>query len=244
MLTERKRLVQSFYDGIAGEYSKRDEGAWRLFHNRSELQWLAELRLPGAKILDVGSGAGRLEACFPNDRAQFLVAVDLSLEMLRVFRNRALDGARVGLVQCDAESLPFPERFFQSLICLGLFEYVTDMKPFLREFSRVIAPEGYLLFTCRNMHWMMTERDHGYPIVRWSSDAVQTALCTCGYRVLRHETIYHFDGRGIGTFRRLFGFMRGDIIFAHLMLAVNQVLKCSRSFRDRGKTHLVLAQRA
>lgn len=243
MLTERKRLVRSFYDTTATEYSKRDEGARTLFHNRSELDWLTEFCPPGAKILDVGSGAGRLERHLRNDQPQFVVAVDLSLEMLKVLRSRVLDRTRIGLVQCDAEALPFPRCFFQSLICLGLFEYVVDMEPFLREFLRVIVPEGHLLFTCRNANWILSERSRSYPVVKWSSDAVQAVVCKSGFRIVRHETIYHFDGRGIGIFRRLFGFIKGDIIFTRLMLAVNQALKASHSFRSRGKTHLVLAQR-
>lgn len=234
--------MQLFYDGIAPRYMLRDEGQKRFFHNRSELPWLSELFFAGQRVLDVGSGAGRLAGYLSNTGLELLVSADLSFEMLKVAQVRIRYDSCKQLVQCDAEHLPFAQGFFRHVVCLGLFEYVADLKPFLCEFFRVMMPGGKLLFTCRNSKWMFNERRR-YPIAEYLSEAVEAALHNCGYRILRHETIYHLDGRGIGFVGRLFARVKGDAHFVRLLLSLNQRLQRSRHFHDRGKTHLVLAER-
>lgn len=243
MLTELKRSVQSFYDSTARQYVERDAGPMRLFHNCSELSWLAELDLAGKQILDIGAGAGRLSGCVSDIGVRFLVAADLSHEMLRVAHSRASEDLDTAFVQCDAEHLPFPGNMFHCVVCLGLFEYVVNLEPFLREFFRVTVPEGYVLFTCRNANWMLAESNRRYPVARKSTESVLSTVRKCGYILVRHATIYHFDGRGIARLSRLLEFVNGDVAVVRAALALNQVLRSSGSFRDRGKTHLVLARR-
>jgi ubiquinone/menaquinone biosynthesis C-methylase UbiE len=241
-LSEQKKSMRSFYDRVASEYSKRDEGVRQLFHNSVEFGCLRECRIQGKKFLDIGSGAGRLPRYLGN-QAGFVVGGDLSAEMLRTARQRIGAESRARFVQCDAEFLPFSAGSFDFVMCLGLFEYVNDLAPFLREFFRVTAPRGRLLFTCRNSGRLLPFRNQSYSTAEHTGDEVAHAVRRCGYQLVKHETIYHLDGKWIWMLRRIFGLVGGGAIFVRGMAALNGALRSSWPFRNCGKTHLVQAQR-
>ena len=242
MLTEHKRAMRSFYDRAARAYVRRDEGLRQLFHNRLEFGLLEGLPLAGKRLLDIGSGVGRL-ARYVGNQAGLVVGVDISGEMLRVARERMEGLSRTWFVQCDAESLPFQSASFDLLTCLGLFEYIADLEPFLREFFRVTAPQGHLLFTCHNLGSLLRLRNRNYSTVDHASDAVESAVRKCGYRLVRHVTTYHVNGRWIWWASRILRPVGLDVTAIRCVIALNRVLQASTLCRNRGKVHLVLAQR-
>jgi ubiquinone/menaquinone biosynthesis C-methylase UbiE len=241
-LTERKQAIRSFYDRVAADYAKRDEGVRQLFHNSLEFGCLEKLGIQGKKFLDIGSGAGRLPR-YVGNQAALVVGGDLSAEMLRTARNRVDHGSGARFVQCDAEFLPFSDATFDFVVCLGLFEYVNDLALFLREFLRVTAPRGYLLFTCRNSGRLLPFRNQPYATAEHSGDHVTHAVRRSGYRLLKRETIYHLDGGWIWKLSRGLALAGADAIFVRWIAALNNLLRSSWPFRNHGKTHLVQAQR-
>lgn len=83
----------------------------------------------GARVLDVGSGAGSFsELGYP-----FLV--------VRVDLNRPARGTRC-FVQADAARLPFPNRTFDAVVLNNSLEHFIEMKQALQELGRVVKPEG------------------------------------------------------------------------------------------------------
>jgi ubiquinone/menaquinone biosynthesis C-methylase UbiE len=244
MLSELKRKMQHFYDSAARAYVRRDEGLKQFFHNGSEFIWLQDFDLRGTRILDVGTGTGRLLRYLQghHDTTALQVGVDLSIEMLRVASER-IHFPSTPLLQCDADLLPFPDNSFDLITCFGLLEYVADLRSFLREFFRVIAPTGFLLFTCRNVERLTSFRNGHYPVADHARYSVQSALRECGYRPLRHATIYHLHGRWIWGLTRASKPLGCDLAILKSVMAINSSLQNSARFRYRGKTHLVLAER-
>jgi ubiquinone/menaquinone biosynthesis C-methylase UbiE len=242
MLTEQKKTMQSVYDGVARVYVKRDEGVRRLFHNSIEFGWLDDLPLTGKRLLDVGAGVGRLSR-YVGDQAGLIIGVDISSEMLRIARKRLNDLSHSWFTQCDAEFLPFVGDTFDFVACFGLFEYVANLEPYLREFYRVTVPGGHLLFTCHNRAGLVQLQNRAYPRVHHTVDAVQGALRSCGYCLVRHATVYHLNGRWIWALGRMLRPFGGEVGAIRSVVSLNRMFETSVRFHNRGKVHLVLAQR-
>ena len=100
---------------------------------------------PGDRIIDLGAGGG-----WCSDMLQRLnrrsVAVDISLEMLRVARER---GTRVPIsaVAGDFERLPFANESFDKAICLSALHHVPDMAAAVAEIARILTDDGVAVFS-------------------------------------------------------------------------------------------------
>lgn len=109
----------------------------------------AALRLlqpePDDLIADLGAGGG-----WCSDLLQRLnrrsVAIDISLEMLRVARQRPT-ATPIRAVAGDFERLPFADSSFDKAICLNALHHVPDMSLAVREISRVLTPRGIAVFS-------------------------------------------------------------------------------------------------
>lgn len=97
------------------------------------------------RIIDLGAGGG-----WCSDLLQRLnrksVAVDISLEMLRVSRERPTR-VPISAVAGDFERLPFRDGVFDKAICLNALHHVPDMRAAVREISRVLSNDGVAVFS-------------------------------------------------------------------------------------------------
>ncbi len=105
---------------------------------------------PGHKVLDIAGGTGDLTMQFAKrvgEQGQVILA-DINSSMLEVGRDRLLDqgyGSNIQFVQANAETLPFPDNYFNCVsIAFGL-RNVTDKDKALRSMTRVLKPGGRLL---------------------------------------------------------------------------------------------------
>ena len=100
---------------------------------------------PGDLIADLGAGAG-----WCSDLLQRLnrrsIAIDISLEMLTVARQRPTATPIRG-VAGDFERLPFADGAFDKAICLNALHHVPDMAMAVREISRVLNARGVAVFS-------------------------------------------------------------------------------------------------
>ncbi|VVT19192.1 ArsR/SmtB family transcription factor [Erythrobacter sp. EC-HK427] len=98
---------------------------------------------PLGRLLDIGTGTGRItELLAPH--AEHIVALDKSLDMLRVARARlqALVPDRVELQQGDFTDLPFPAASFDTVLLHQVLHFAQDPALALREAARVTRPGG------------------------------------------------------------------------------------------------------
>ena len=100
---------------------------------------------PGDLILDLGAGG-----CWCSDLLRRLhrrsIAVDISLDMLKVGRSRST-GEQIPAVVGDLQRLPFRDRTFQRAICLNALHHVPDIPVAIREVGRVLTDDGVALFS-------------------------------------------------------------------------------------------------
>jgi ubiquinone/menaquinone biosynthesis C-methylase UbiE len=100
------------------------------------------------RILDLGCGHGRgLTELAARASMGQVVGADPSELMVEIAarRNRSLIGAaRVDVVLATVESLPFPDGFFDKVLCVHVLYFWEDLDVSLREIARVLGPGGRL----------------------------------------------------------------------------------------------------
>ncbi len=112
-------------------------------------EWLfAQMALrPGARVLEVGAGAGTLWAANVAQAAAFdLVLTDLSEGMLGDARSAlaaVLPAAR--FATCDVQHLPFATGTFDVIVANFMLYHVPDLRLALRELRRVLQPSGVVV---------------------------------------------------------------------------------------------------
>ncbi|MBM4071787.1 MAG: class I SAM-dependent methyltransferase [Planctomycetes bacterium] len=144
---EYRRFIEKHYDGLAGKLTGftglvtgHETLAGRLIRPRA-------FDVRGCKrILDAGCGNGRYTRFLIRhaDPEALITGFDLSRHMLRRARRR-LKSDRVGHVAADLTRLPYPDAFFDAVICGWVLEHLPDPRPGLRQLARVLEPGGKLL---------------------------------------------------------------------------------------------------
>jgi len=102
---------------------------------------LLEAAGEGARILEVGTGTGRISIPLL-ERGADLIGCDLSGQMLSRQREK-YPAAR--LAQSDGAFLPFPSDHFEALLVVHVMHLIGPWKEALREFKRVLKPGGVFL---------------------------------------------------------------------------------------------------
>lgn len=98
------------------------------------------------RVLDASCGKGR--AIKRLSATHNVTGVDISKGMLDHVRNLELD--RVDLVQSDVDRLPFRSEVFDSIVCLEALVHYPKPEIALREFRRVLKPQGLLVVDVDN----------------------------------------------------------------------------------------------
>jgi ubiquinone/menaquinone biosynthesis C-methylase UbiE len=140
-------------------FFNRESRSWRSKYGRSgklncrlELFTLSlsELTPAPAKILDLGCGTGDLAAAI-GQMGYRVTACDIAEEMLAIARTSHA-GTTVNwlCLEPDWKVLPFADASFDGIVASSVFEYLSDVKRVMAELSRVLKPEGMLLFTVPN----------------------------------------------------------------------------------------------
>lgn len=107
----------------------------------------AELR--GARLLEVGCGAGQCGRWLRTQGASAVVGIDVAYRQLQ--HARRIDdatGHALDVVQADAQRLPFADGAFDAVCsAYGGYPFVPDAPAALTEAARVLRPGGRLVFS-------------------------------------------------------------------------------------------------
>jgi ubiquinone/menaquinone biosynthesis C-methylase UbiE len=140
--------------------------------SRQGVQAILDLSGTAARILDVGTGTGRVSIPLLESGAD-LVGCDLSIPMLRRLHGK-FRAARI--LQADASRLPFPTGYFDAVLTVHVVHLIAPWQEALSEFLRMLRPGGVYLnvrtyehagFSVREQmrnFWREWVEAHGSPI--------------------------------------------------------------------------------
>jgi len=184
---DRQKVRDSFHRG-APDYDVHAVVQRRVVERIAGM--LQAERVSPARLLDIGSGTGRLLArlvdLYPEAAA---VGVDLALGMCRA-ASENLSSKRVQIINADAESLPFAADSFDLVVSTSTYQWLSSLDQAFAEARRVLAPGGLFcfalfgektLFELRNSYKTALKgganRSHSF----FSQQEVQAAMQRAGF---------------------------------------------------------------
>jgi ubiquinone/menaquinone biosynthesis C-methylase UbiE len=105
------------------------------------------------KILDAGGGAGYFGLSLAKSGHDVTV-LDLSLESLKIAQKRSLEINRsIKAIAGDVENLPFPNEYFEAIVCIFVFSHLDNPIKAMSELKRVLRKSGRIIITFENKYW-------------------------------------------------------------------------------------------
>ncbi|MGF3521680.1 MAG: class I SAM-dependent methyltransferase [Candidatus Bathyarchaeia archaeon] len=140
---QQKRSVIRRYDLTAHMYEQR-------YIEEQQAKYQAALEAlavaPSGFILDVGCGSG-LFFPFVADKAEALVGVDASRQLLLQAKRHARSFSNVFLVRADADYLPFREGLFSFVFAFTVLQNMPAPPATLEELSKIASCQAYFVIT-------------------------------------------------------------------------------------------------
>jgi len=167
---------------------------YRPVHN-AVLRALGEPR----RVLDIGCGTGQLAARIKEARPSLrIVGCDFSAGMLRQAAARPCD---VHWVRGDAGRLPFHDAAFDAVVSTEAFHWFPDQEAALREFFRVLQPQGRLLLALVNTPavvisqlMLVGSRQLGEPFYWPTRRQMRERVEAAGFRVDAQHRVFRVPG--------------------------------------------------
>ncbi|MCW3996347.1 MAG: methyltransferase domain-containing protein [Candidatus Bathyarchaeota archaeon] len=139
---KEKRKIMQRYDLTAEMYDERYAEEQR----RKYCETLREIDVTGKVILDVGCGSGLLFGQVAT-KAEMIVGVDVSRNLLAKAKVNGRDFGNVFVVQADADFLPFTDGFFIVVFAFTVLQNLPKPALTLSELWRVVRLEGLVVVT-------------------------------------------------------------------------------------------------
>lgn len=159
MDTDIAQANRTWWDGDAERYHHSHAPYLSSFYWCPEMLHEADAQLlgdvSGATVLELGGGSAPCASWLAGQGADFVIAFDISMGML----TRADRDAGVGLVQADAQALPYRSDSFDVVFsAFGALPFVPDVDAVLRDVARVMRPGGRLVFSVNHpMRWVFAD---------------------------------------------------------------------------------------
>ncbi|MEK9867313.1 MAG: bifunctional demethylmenaquinone methyltransferase/2-methoxy-6-polyprenyl-1,4-benzoquinol methylase UbiE [Betaproteobacteria bacterium] len=160
--SDKNRRVKDVFSSVASQYDIMNDlmsgGLHRVWkHIAVTLSGVRE----GSRVLDIAGGTGDLSKRYLKkigERGE-LWLTDINGEMLTVGRDRLIDdGFMPPLCQCDAESLPYPDNYFDCVTVAFGLRNMTHKDKALEEMHRVLKRGGRLIVLEFSKVWKPLEK--------------------------------------------------------------------------------------
>ncbi len=164
--------------------------------NRFKLFFLepdGDVSLAGKSILEFGCGHARLAIETRNLGWRSYDGIDFCAELVDIGRRRLADAGlaeRARLVCCECLDYDGPQKRFDVVCSLGMFEFVEDPEPPVRKMVSHLAPGGtlfldvhhdsWLLRPLRSARWKRAEGQGGVPKRAFRADEMCKLLTDAG----------------------------------------------------------------
>jgi demethylmenaquinone methyltransferase / 2-methoxy-6-polyprenyl-1,4-benzoquinol methylase len=213
---EKARRVGAVFDRVADRYDLMND-LMSLGMHRAWKAFAVAIARPraGERVLDVASGSGDLARAFarrvlPGGEVWL---TDVNRSMLSRGRDRILDhGLLAPAVQCDAERLPFPDRYFDCVAVGFGLRNMTRKEAALAEMARVLKPGGRLVVLEFSKVWKPLEPAYdvySFKVLPWLGERV--AGDAAAYRYLAESIRVHPDQRTLAAMLEQAGLARVEV---------------------------------
>ncbi len=102
---------------------------------------------PGARILDVGTGAGNFVGLLTelDDKFGEIIGIDTSEGSIRAAEKNFADGPNIHFFKMDALKMDFPDASFDVVCLSNSLHHLTNARTVLAEMTRVLKADGVML---------------------------------------------------------------------------------------------------
>jgi demethylmenaquinone methyltransferase/2-methoxy-6-polyprenyl-1,4-benzoquinol methylase len=171
---------------------------WSRDDFRTMAAWLRPHVPPGGVLADLGGGTGELGAGIAYELDARAVIVDTTRQMLQRVDPAPWVSARLA----SAEALPFPDAYFDALICSDALHHFRDQDSAMREIARVVRPNGAVVILDgfpkgSDRFWAWLERLLHEPAAFLTPEALEQLTAAHGIRgsaTRRGRNTYVFMG--------------------------------------------------
>ncbi len=161
-LETKKREVattnsKDFHDSIQGDVYEKACKSWflprRFWHAHKNREVVKKVE--GQWVLDVGCGSGTIVKRLLK-KGKNVVGVDIGKNFLNFCQSSYGYAAFCG---ADARYLPFSDNCFDTIVCSEVIEHLNKPEKSLKEFERILRPNGELVITTPNasVRWAFIE---------------------------------------------------------------------------------------
>ncbi|NVE95868.1 ArsR/SmtB family transcription factor [Altererythrobacter lutimaris] len=197
---DRRKLnaIRSARQDTAEDYFTRHASEWdelRSLHSPDQLveAKLVEMLGDGSlgRVLDIGTGTGRMAELFAHS-ADHVVALDKSLEMLRVARAKLqhLPTQQVELVQGDFTDLPFSLASFDTILLHQVLHFAQEPEQALAEAARVARDGAHIAIVdfAAHAHEELREK-HAHARLGFSDAQIEELLSQSGFETTAAQAL-------------------------------------------------------
>jgi 2-polyprenyl-3-methyl-5-hydroxy-6-metoxy-1,4-benzoquinol methylase len=167
----------------------------------------------GARVLDLGCGAGQLARYLAEAGAAEVIGIDLSTKMLAI-ATAEYGHPRVTYQRAAIEDVRFPPARFELVTSSLAFHYVEDYAGLTRRIAEWLMPGGMLVFSTEHPIYLAVD-----PEAAWGRDAdgkpAYWALENYGVEGLREQ---HWFVDGVRKYHRMMATLVNGLVDAGLIV--------------------------
>ena len=156
-------------------------------------RWLHERfeHFLGKRILEVGSGVGNQTHFFVNERER-VIASDIEPHYLRELTSRFSSKRQVRIASfhfplSETDRVDLNDERIDTIVCMNVLEHIDDHASTLRDFAKVLQPDGHLVLlvpAMKSLYGTLDENLHHFR--RYSQDELAQVVTGAGFTI---ETI-------------------------------------------------------
>jgi len=158
-------------------------------------------------VVDAGAGWGQLSIRLAEDR-HHVVALDFAKTRLDRFETRAQE-LGIKQVMASLEEMPLPDESADVVVCSEVLEHLPSPGMAIREFSRIMKPQGFLLITvpyaqvlqsvlCPHCGTPFDPRGHlhSFDMIGMANLLQSDNFAVCRKRIIANRFVVSLLGRG------------------------------------------------
>lgn len=149
-----------------------------------------DISIDNKRVVEIGCGAGRITE-FLAKKAEFIYATDISMGMLKRFRERLGDIPNVALI-CSGDFSVIPDSSADIILSFLVFQHIPEIlvKALLKDSIRVLKPGGHLVFqlSTKDKHEVVKSKSGATDMVRWTIEELEKIIKKTKYKVVSPMT--------------------------------------------------------